>query len=48
MTQMTRVTVSVYLELEAPKLVSVKAHTRILKDKIVMVRSHYRRVWVRK
>ena len=48
MKKMLRVTVGVYLELEAPKLVRVKAHKRILKGKIVMVRSHYRCVWVRK
>ena len=42
-----RVTVSFDLESEAPKLVHVKAHKRILKDKVVKVRSHYRRVWTR-
>ena len=36
--------VSVDLEFEAPKLVRVKAHTRVCNGKVVKVRSHYRRV----
>ena len=44
---MVRVTVCLDLESEATKLVRVKAHKRHLKDKVVKVRSHYRRVLVR-
>ena len=40
--------VSLDSEFEAPKLVKVKAHKRHLKDKTVNVRSHYRRVLVRR
>ena len=47
MQQMVRVTVCLDLESEATKLVRVKAHKRHLKDKVVKVRSHYRRVLVR-
>ena len=39
--------VSLYLEFEAPKLVKVKAHKRIRNGKVQKVRSHYRRVWGR-
>ena len=42
------VKVSLDLEFEAPKLVRVKAHKRHLKDKTVIVRSHYRHVPVRR
>ena len=47
MTKIVRVTVCLDLESEATKLVKVKAHKRHLKDKVVIVRSHYRRVWIR-
>ena len=47
MKQIVRVTVCYDLESEATKLVRVKAHKRHLKDKVVKVRSHYRRVLVR-
>ena len=47
MEQVLRVTVRLDLESEATKLVRVKAHKRHLKDKVVIVRSHYRRVLVR-
>ena len=47
MKKIIRVMVCFDLELEAPKLVLVKAHKRILQCKVVKVRSHYRRVWVR-
>ena len=40
--------VSLDLEFEAPKLVRVKAHWRLINGKKVKVRSHYRRVWVRR
>ena len=39
-----RLSVSLCLEYEAPKFVIVKAHTRRINDKVVKVRSHYRRV----
>ena len=42
-----RMSVSLYLEFEAPKLVKVKAHKRIRNGKVQKVRSHYRRVWGR-
>ena len=48
MKKTVRVTVSFDLESEAPKLVRVKAHKRQIKDKVVNVRSHYRRVLVRR
>ena len=47
MKKITRLKVSFKLEFEAPKLVRVKAHKRILNGKIVKVRSYYRRVWER-
>ena len=34
-----------YLESETPKLVKVKAHTRIIGGKVVKIRPYYRRVW---
>ena len=40
--------VSLDLESEALKLVRVKAHKRLCNGKVVMVRSHYRRVRVRR
>jgi len=40
--------VSLCLEYEAPKLVKVKAHKRLLNGKVVKVRSYYRRVWGRR
>ena len=40
--------VSLYSECEAPKLVKVKAHKRVLNGKVVKVRSYYRRVWGRR
>ena len=48
MKQTIRVTVCFDLESEAPKLVRVKAHKRVLKDKVVKVRSHCRHVLVRR
>ena len=48
MTKMVHMTVSMDLEFDAPKLVKVKAHTRILNGKVVKVRSHYRSVEGRK
>ena len=48
MKQIVRVTVCFGLESEATKLVKVKAHVRLYQNKVVIVRSHYRRVWVRK
>ena len=48
MKTMVRVTVCYDLESEATKLVKVKAHVRLYRNKVVIVRSHYRRVWVRK
>ena len=48
MKTMVRVTVCYDLESEATKLVKVKAHVRLYKNKVVIVRSHYRRVWIRK
>ena len=42
------ISVSLNLEFEAPKLVKVKAHWRLTNGKKVKVRSHYRRVWVRR
>ena len=48
MQQMVRVTVCFGLESEATKLVKVKAHKRLINGKVVIVRSHYRRVLVRR
>ena len=48
MKTIVRVTVCYDLESEATKLVKVKAHVRLYQNKVVIVRSHYRRVWVRK
>ena len=42
-----RVGLSLYWEVRPPKLIKVKAHTRVRNGKIVKVRSHYRRVWGR-
>ena len=42
-----RMSVSLYLEFEAPKLVKVKAFKRIRNGKVEIVRSHYRCVWGR-
>lgn len=42
-----RMSVSLYLEFEAIKLVKVKAHKRIRNGKVEKVRSYYRRVWGR-
>ena len=44
MKQINQMTVSLYFEFKAPKLVKVKAHTRIQGGKVVKVRSYYRRV----
>ena len=46
MKKIIELTVSLDLEFEAPKLVKVKAHWRLLNGKKVKVRSHYRRIWV--
>ena len=46
MKKIIELTVSLDLEFEAPKLVKVKAHWRLINGKIVKVRSHYRRIWV--
>ena len=43
-----RLKVSLDYEFEAPELVKVKTHKRILNGKIVKVRSYYRRVRRRK
>ena len=40
------ISVNFDLEFEAPRLVKVKAHWRLLNGKKVKVRSHYRRIWV--
>ena len=48
MKKYVRLTVSLDCEFEAPELVNVKAHKRIIKGKIVKVRSYYRRVRRRK
>ena len=45
--KVTRMSVSLYLEFEAIKLVKVKAHKRIRNGKVEKVRSYYRRVWGR-
>ena len=42
-----RMSVSLYLEFEAPKLVKVKTYKRIRNGKVEKVRSHYRCVWGR-
>ena len=34
-------------ESRTPKLVKIKAHKRVINGKVVIVRSHYRRVWGR-
>ena len=44
MKRSVHMTVSLDLEFEAPKLIKVKAHKRILNGKVVKVRSFYRRV----
>ncbi len=46
MKQVIELTVNFDLEFEAPRLVKVKAHWRLINGKIVKVRSHYRRIWV--
>ena len=48
MKKIIELTVNFDLEFEAPRLVKAKAHWRLLNGKKVKVRSHYRRVWVRK
>jgi len=48
MTKIFHLKVSLCLEYEAPKLVKVKAHKRLLNGKVVKVRSYYRRVWGRR
>ena len=40
--KIVRLSLSLYLEFEAPKLVKVKAYKRIRNGKVEMVRSHYR------
>ena len=46
MKQIIELTVNFDLEFEAPILVKVKAHWRLINGKKVKVRSHYRRIWV--
>ena len=46
MKKIIELTVNFDLEFEAPRLVKVKAHWRLINGKIVKVRSHYRRIWV--
>ena len=48
MIMIIELTVNFNLEYEATKLVKVKAHRRLIDSKKVKVRSHYRRVWVRR
>ena len=48
MHKIVRLRVSLDCEFEALELVKVKAHKRIIKGKIVKVRSYYRRVRRRK
>jgi len=44
MTKYFHIKVSMDLEFEAPKLVKVKAHKRLMNGKVVKVCSYYRRV----
>ena len=44
MTKIFHLKVSMDLEFEAPKLVKVKAHKRLMNGKVVKVCSYYRRV----
>ncbi|MBO6169221.1 MAG: hypothetical protein J6O51_04535 [Bacteroidales bacterium] len=40
--------VSLDFEFEAPKLIKVKAHRRIINGKVINIRQYYRRVWGRR